>query len=271
MRWYLVVKTINGHRYRYKQRTWREGGKVKTHSVYLGRAVGPVLARILEDGHDREEVQFHTWGEPDFIDGLLDDRMPAWMSAEGASVRAVEPADAPDAEVDLDISKLAMPRLLTLPLRLNISVIAVHEARGLRRPMYDVERHRFLLPDVSRYAHRGRQSAEVTLVRDLVHECAHASMRFLGRAGPGRGQGQGMGEDDRGRAFAREEAIAVLATELVLRRCQEARDSRQTREALDALNREWDAQVVDAGVRSDAVACADYLCRQLRGANAKSP
>lgn len=266
MRWYLVVKTINGHRYRYKQRTWREGGKVKTHSVYLGRAVGPVLARILEQGQDREEVQFHTWGEPDFIDGLLDARMPAWMSAEGASPVTAELGDAHDEHVDLDISKLAMPRLLTLPLRLNISVIAMHEARGLRRPMYDVERHRFLLPDVSRYAHRGRQSAEVTLVRDLVHECAHASMRFLGRAGPGRGPG----EDERGRAFAREEAIAVLATELVLRRCRETRDSRQTREALDALNREWDGtQVVDAGVRSDAIACADYLCRQLRGANAK--
>lgn len=33
---YIVVKTINGRRYRYLQETYREGGKVKTISKYLG-------------------------------------------------------------------------------------------------------------------------------------------------------------------------------------------------------------------------------------------
>ena len=37
MSWYIVVKTIKGHRYRYRQRTWREGGRMRTESVYLGR------------------------------------------------------------------------------------------------------------------------------------------------------------------------------------------------------------------------------------------
>lgn len=38
MDWYIVVKTINGHRYRYRQKTWREGKRVRTRSEYLGPA-----------------------------------------------------------------------------------------------------------------------------------------------------------------------------------------------------------------------------------------
>lgn len=37
MDWYVVVKTINGQRYRYRQKTWREGKRVRTRSEYLGR------------------------------------------------------------------------------------------------------------------------------------------------------------------------------------------------------------------------------------------
>jgi antirestriction protein ArdC len=40
MDWYVVVKTINCHRYRYRQKTWREGRRVRTRSEYLGRADG---------------------------------------------------------------------------------------------------------------------------------------------------------------------------------------------------------------------------------------
>ena len=43
MDWYIVIKTIKGHRYRYRQRTWREGKHVRTESVYLGPVGG--------DGH----------------------------------------------------------------------------------------------------------------------------------------------------------------------------------------------------------------------------
>ena len=39
MSWYIVIKTIKGHRYRYRQRTWREGGRMRTKSEYIG-AVG---------------------------------------------------------------------------------------------------------------------------------------------------------------------------------------------------------------------------------------
>ena len=35
---YRVIKTINDHRYYYDQRTWREGGKVRCESIYVGPA-----------------------------------------------------------------------------------------------------------------------------------------------------------------------------------------------------------------------------------------
>jgi len=35
MDWYVVIKTIKGHRYRYRQQTWRRGKRVHTRSEYL--------------------------------------------------------------------------------------------------------------------------------------------------------------------------------------------------------------------------------------------
>ena len=40
MGWYQTVKKINGHRYLYRQRTYRVAGKVKTESQYIGPASG---------------------------------------------------------------------------------------------------------------------------------------------------------------------------------------------------------------------------------------
>ncbi len=33
---YIVTKTIKGRQYRYQQRSYREGGRVRTESIYLG-------------------------------------------------------------------------------------------------------------------------------------------------------------------------------------------------------------------------------------------
>ena len=38
MDWYIVIKTIKGRRYRYRQKTWRENGRVRTRSEYIGPA-----------------------------------------------------------------------------------------------------------------------------------------------------------------------------------------------------------------------------------------
>lgn len=42
---YEVIKTIRGRRYKYRQETYREGGKVKTRSVYIGPVDGPKRRR----------------------------------------------------------------------------------------------------------------------------------------------------------------------------------------------------------------------------------
>jgi antirestriction protein ArdC len=42
MDWYIVIKTIKGHRYRYRQKTWREGKRVRTRSEYLGPAIDSI-------------------------------------------------------------------------------------------------------------------------------------------------------------------------------------------------------------------------------------
>jgi len=45
---YVVIKTINGRRYRYLQRSYRVGKKVKTESTYLGPEDGGPLKRVFE-------------------------------------------------------------------------------------------------------------------------------------------------------------------------------------------------------------------------------
>jgi hypothetical protein len=42
---YIVIKTINGRRYRYSQLTWREAGRVRTKSVYLGPVDGDARSK----------------------------------------------------------------------------------------------------------------------------------------------------------------------------------------------------------------------------------
>ena len=39
---YTVIKTIKGRQYRYQQRTYREGGRVRTESIYVGPVGGGV-------------------------------------------------------------------------------------------------------------------------------------------------------------------------------------------------------------------------------------
>ena len=43
---YIVIKVIKGRRYRYEQRSYREGGRVRTESLYLGPAEGVRRQRL---------------------------------------------------------------------------------------------------------------------------------------------------------------------------------------------------------------------------------
>ena len=54
---YVVVKTIKGRRYRYLQRSWREGKKVRTSATCLGRVSGSVGCGALDENMKRR----HEW------------------------------------------------------------------------------------------------------------------------------------------------------------------------------------------------------------------
>jgi hypothetical protein len=43
-KWHIVIKTINGRRYRYRQKSWYEDGRVRTRSRYLEPADGRARA-----------------------------------------------------------------------------------------------------------------------------------------------------------------------------------------------------------------------------------
>lgn len=50
MDWYVVIKTINGNRYYYHQKTWREGKHVRTKSQYIGPAAND---NMWPEGHQK--------------------------------------------------------------------------------------------------------------------------------------------------------------------------------------------------------------------------
>ena len=60
MPWYQVVKTINGRKYLYRQRTYRAGGRVRTESQYVGAVDesgrAAVLTLTTEDGGESAAV-----------------------------------------------------------------------------------------------------------------------------------------------------------------------------------------------------------------------
>jgi hypothetical protein len=45
---YIIIKTINGRRYRYLQRSYRVGRRVRTESRYLGPANGGIIQGIID-------------------------------------------------------------------------------------------------------------------------------------------------------------------------------------------------------------------------------
>ena len=65
---YIVIKTIKGRQYRYQQRTYRQGGKVRTESIYLGPVGGAARRKgLLKRFGELVEMNFkhQSFGLPD--------------------------------------------------------------------------------------------------------------------------------------------------------------------------------------------------------------
>ncbi len=59
MDWYVVIKTIKGRCYYYRQKTWREGARVRTHSEYIGLVANGYPDRV-QSAEDRPSRQAPT-------------------------------------------------------------------------------------------------------------------------------------------------------------------------------------------------------------------
>src|SRR5215831_1140959 len=62
---YIVTKLIKGRRYRYLQRSWRQGKKVRTESKYLGLDSDPEFLRGMAAA-EREDRKFDEWQRKTF-------------------------------------------------------------------------------------------------------------------------------------------------------------------------------------------------------------
>ena len=80
MGWYAVTKKINGRAYLYRQRTWREGGKVKCQNVYLGPAgdygKGGVWKLNVADKNDSDE------GKIEIVDNTTPATPEEWLASD---------------------------------------------------------------------------------------------------------------------------------------------------------------------------------------------
>lgn len=82
---YVVTKTINGRQYRYLQTTWREGGRMRTKSEYLGPVGGSDRG-----APSRGKVSSATSASESLVDS--DDASPReGTEAEGAARSAERP------------------------------------------------------------------------------------------------------------------------------------------------------------------------------------
>jgi hypothetical protein len=91
---YHVIKTVGGRQYRYLQRSYRDGGRVRTKSIYLG----PVDATRRKRGLLRE-----------MIDELV--RKPAWRESERDLQERLARETAERAVVDRNNELLTAPSI----------------------------------------------------------------------------------------------------------------------------------------------------------------
>jgi len=157
--WYRVIKTIKGRRYAYDQRTWREAGKVRCQSRYVGPAGGD--GGGLSGG-------INTTGEDEaaLIDKLFDHRTYIGVELPWG-VRWSEPYQTR--------LRFKVPEVvLRLPLAMGVSARsrAWEGDKDDEVPdgaWHDWEKDEMQLPDMSRFAD------VADYVGVVLHECAHAT------------------------------------------------------------------------------------------------
>jgi antirestriction protein ArdC len=72
MDWYIVIKTIKSRRYYYRQKTWRENGRVRTLSQYIGPVDGVAPAMTPSPAEPDVPVSTQTLSAPKFDQAHFD-------------------------------------------------------------------------------------------------------------------------------------------------------------------------------------------------------
>jgi antirestriction protein ArdC len=186
MDWYVVIKTINGRRYYYRQKTWREGKRVRTLSHYIG----PVADG--EHPQTKKEEPTRIVGAID-VDGsievLLGGQSEGWEHHWKSNRRG-------DVLVEKDAR---VERLID-----SLEVRWTHNTTGAYyRPSTDEVN----IPPERCFMDKSGQSATAAYYVVLFHELIHWTARRVQRK---------HGFD--GLAYAREELVAELGA-VTLMRC----------------------------------------------------
>jgi len=148
---YRVVKKINGSHYLYEQETYREGGKVRTRSQYLG-AVDPVVIRRLKARGEPLEAALMP-PEPETVTPTETDAEPTikytvTVAEEAPAERAspsnkTTPLSKPDAKPRLNTTKNGRSKNAknsrSQPLRIKAKV----ERHNISRTALEAEYRRF--------------------------------------------------------------------------------------------------------------------------------
>jgi hypothetical protein len=198
--WYIVIKTIKGHRYRYRQRTWREGKHVRTESQYLGAeggsgaghgAANPTGGGLNKVASERELID-RIFDNASLIGSLQFPRKP-WAGRYSTKANFTP-----------------VVGLLDLPRAMKLAAVsrpwagpASAQRKGLNQDgaWYAPGRDRLQIPDHTRFASASE------FARVLLHELAHAT-----------GHATRLGRENRPwhmDEYAREEMVADLTAHLV--------------------------------------------------------
>lgn len=189
---YQVIKTIKGHRYVYRQRTFRMGGRVKTESHYLRKASAADVTRISR------EIQARQTG-PNNV------RVRAMFKILCDPARAAPEYEyAWDEQGPVNTTFDPLPEVHSLlrahKVKLDLNSTLAGHHRGL-----DV----VLMPPMSHF--RTQEGYYATLFHELTHWAGEPGRvpRIKGRMGPN-------ATDEERERYAREEVVAEATAMLVM-------------------------------------------------------
>jgi len=246
MDWYIVIKTIKGRRYRYRQKTWREGRHVRTRSEYIGPTGGEVghpdldgattlplplsadVPKIFDASIIEQTIR-------ELAEGKRHDRWGSGWSAEAPSGPSLVQRNVPIEKV-----------LELLPIKRASS-----SCGAFYNPLTDV----LNVPPKNHFTGIAGESATEVYYSTLLHELIHWTMAKwrLGRY-------DGSLFRDRKR-YAREELVAELGAMMLMRHFQiyPSHPEMHTTYFQDWLKRAGDRDSALAHARAEAERAVRYI------------